>query len=319
VGGAEQVLLSIDRGLVDGGHRSWVLACAGSRTYGSLWEAPDCSAVLDERTREEGTRTYRELLEQAIAQLRPRVVHMHGVDFERYLPRAKVPVLVTLHLPVSFYTASAWRERVHFCCVSETQKASAPECSWPVIPNGVCLNTFRPCSERGDYLLVLTRICPEKGVHLALQAAHALDLPLILAGHVYPYPEHQRYFREQVEPLLDARRRLVPPVGGREKARLLGAARCLLVPSLVDETSSLVSMEALACGTPVVALRRGALPEVVEDGVSGFVVGAPSELTAAVREVGRISRSACRERAERRFSARLMRERYLRLYGELAR
>ena len=101
--------------------------------------------------------------------------------------------------------------------------------------------------------MALGRICPEKGYHIALDAAARAGVPMVLAGEVFRYPAHEQYFRDEIAPRLDASRRFIGPVGLHRKRRLLSEARCLLAPSLAPETSSLVAMEALACGTPVIA------------------------------------------------------------------
>jgi glycosyltransferase involved in cell wall biosynthesis len=167
------------------------------------------------------------------------------------------------------------------------------------------------------YALALGRICPEKGFHLALDAAREAGWPLLLGGQVFPYPEHQRYFDTQIGPRLDRCRRYLGPVALARKRRLLAGARCLLCPSQVPETSALVAMEALACGTPVVALRAGSVPEVIEDGVTGFVRDTEDELVAAVGHIDDIDRARCRQEVERRFSPRVMAERYERVYRGL--
>jgi glycosyltransferase involved in cell wall biosynthesis len=171
---------------------------------------------------------------------------------------------------------------------------------------------------RRGFALTLGRICPEKGQDLALQAAHAAGVPLLLAGEAFPYPAHLAYFDDRVRPLLDGRRRFIGPVGFTRKRRLLSAARCLLAPSLAPETSSLVAMEALACGTPVIAFPSGALPEVVEDGRTGFLVDGVVAMAAAIRKVDTIDRELCRQTAAERFSARRMTDAYLTLYERLA-
>jgi glycosyltransferase involved in cell wall biosynthesis len=185
------------------------------------------------------------------------------------------------------------------------------------ILNGIRLSNFTPSSAKSDYLLALGRICPEKGYHLALDVAHALDLPLLLAGKVYPYPEHVRYFEQEIRPRLDEKRRLYGPVGPEERARLLSSARCLLVPSLVDETCSLVAMEAMASGTPVIAFRRGALPEVVSDGVTGYVVEDAGGMSQAVGRLDSLDLRECRRIAEERFSVERMIRAYFELYERI--
>ena len=169
------------------------------------------------------------------------------------------------------------------------------------------------------FALTLARVCPEKGLHLALDAARAADAPMLLAGGVFPYPAHQNYFRAEILPRLDRRRRWLGPVGFIRKRRLLAAARCLLVPSLVAETSSLVAMEAAACGTPVIAFARGALPDVVEDGRTGFLVDDVDGMAEAIRRVHLIDPAVCRETARCRFSNERMAAAYIDRYHTLAR
>jgi glycosyltransferase involved in cell wall biosynthesis len=165
--------------------------------------------------------------------------------------------------------------------------------------------------------LWIGRICPEKGVHIALEVAHRTGLPAIIAGPVHPFREHQLYFSERVQPLLDDQRQYVGPIGLEQKIELLGQASCLLIPSLVAETSSLVAMEAISSGTPVIAFRSGALPEVIDHGATGFIVDSQDEMVIALERIGDISPDICREVARCRFdSARMVRD-YLSLYESL--
>jgi glycosyltransferase involved in cell wall biosynthesis len=188
----------------------------------------------------------------------------------------------------------------------------------PPIDNGVPVDALAARHAKRRFALTLGRICPEKGVHLAIDAAKSADIPLIVAGEVFPYEAHQRYFAEEVQPRLDARRRFLGPVGFARKRRLLTAAQCLLVPSLAPETSSLVAREALACGTPVVAFRNGALPETIEHGRTGFLVETAAEMAEAIPLAAALDPGLCRSVARRRFSLDAMTRRYLELYERLA-
>lgn len=324
VGGAEQVLAAIDAALVEAGHESIVIASAGSTVRGALLPTPAPPALLDERAYHAAHAAHRAAIARALSEREVDLVHLHGVDFHCYLPPAGWPALVTLHLPLSWYPARALRpERAatYLHGVSAAQHRSGPPgiVLLDPIPNGVPTDVLHPEAPRGEYALALGRICPEKGFHLAIDAARAADVSLVLAGQVFGFPEHERYFEREVRPRLDRRRRFIGPVGLAKKRRLLAHARCLLVTSLTPEAASLASMEALACGTPVVAFALGALPDMIEHGVTGFLV-APGDLDAAARAIEdcrRLRPADCRAAAERRFSVARMTGDYLRRYREL--
>ncbi len=329
-GGAEQVLAMLDEGLVRAGHRSIVVACEGSSVRGELVvgaaraRAP---ASLDDGAVEEARAAHGAAVRRALAGppgARPGidVVHMHGIDFDRFLPPPGPPVLVTAHLPPPAYAPGALppaRARTWLACVSEDQRARH---AWPsrpiVVPNGVPLDRLRPRARKRAFAAALGRICPDKGFHLALDAASAAGVPLVLAGEVFGYPSHVEYFQREILPRLVPPHVFAGPVGLARKRRLLAAARCLLVPSLVDETSSLVAMEALASGTPVIAFPAGALASLIDDGRTGFLVRDAAEMARAIPRAVEIDPAACRRAAEARFSAGAMIARYLEIYERLA-
>ncbi|BDG04143.1 glycosyltransferase [Anaeromyxobacter oryzae] len=321
-GGAEQVLGLVDRGLVRRGHGSTVVAPAGSRAAARVVPSAPVPERIDGPARERQRLAHRAAIARAVAADRYDVVHAHGLDFGETLPDDRPVTVATLHLPPQWYPARALRRGdVALVCVSETQAAAMPPGAplTAVVPNGVDLDLFRPAPAREGFVLVLARICPEKGIHLALDAARRAGLPLVLAGAVFPYEAHQRYFEEEVRPRLDRERRFVGAVGPDQKARLLAAARCLVAASLAPETSSLVAMEALASGTPVVARPAGALPEIVEDGRTGLLADGVEALAEAIRGAGRLRAADCRRAAERRFDARRMVVRYLDVYARVRR
>jgi glycosyltransferase involved in cell wall biosynthesis len=322
VGGAEQVLSALDRALFAAGHRSIVVASKGSAIAGSLLPIPSPPpGDIDDEARAQGHAAIRERIAAAVQEAD--LVHLHGIDFHNYLPPEGPPALITLHLPVAWYPQDALqpaRRNTWFNCVSHSQQqtCAAAVNLVPAIPNGVPIDALsQTCHARRSFALALGRVCPEKGQHLALQAAHRAGVPLLLAGEVYPYAEHRAYFADCVCPLLDRSRRYLGPVGFARKRRLLSAARCLLVPSLAPETSSLVAMEALACGTPVIAFPSGALPESVEHGRTGFLVDDAEAMAAAIARLESIERTACSRAARQRFSAGAMTGGYLALYQRL--
>ncbi|MEW5745975.1 MAG: glycosyltransferase [Nitrospirota bacterium] len=324
VGGAEQVLGMIDDFLVRSGHRSVVIACEGSAVRGALISTPRVEGRIDEAARAFVREQHRRAIKKALSAGHIDVVHMHGIDFEHYLPPEGAPALVTLHLPLAWYPPSSLRPArplTYLHTVSAAQHATRPRSLdlLPPIDNGVPVEELSLTVSKRNFVLSLGRICPEKGFHLALDAAGRAGIPLILAGALYPYEVHMRYFTEEIRPRLEGRQhRFLGPVGFFRKRRLLTAARCLLIPSLVAETSSLAAMEALACGTPVIAFPSGALADIVEQGKTGFIVRDVREMAEAIAAAPEIDPGLCRSEARRRFSHTAMVQRYLERYCALA-
>jgi glycosyltransferase involved in cell wall biosynthesis len=322
-GGAEQIMALLDRALIARGHRSIAIACAGSSTAGLLLPVP-VEDSFNEASQLRARVAFGRQIVAALERWDIDLVHMHGIDFYEYLPPVGIPVLATLHLPISYYPDSVFRisrPATYLNCVSKSQQRTCPPCSTLMDPieNGIPLDLFpERRQQKSDYALALGRICPEKGFHLALEAAERAGVPLWIAGMVFPYAEHERYFEQQLLPRLSPPHRFLGPAGFADKIRLLSAARCLVVPSLARETSSLVAMEAMACGTPVVCFSSGALTDLVDHGRTGFVVQDTLELAAAMSRSEEIDGAECRREARFRFSAERMADQYLNLYKAVA-
>lgn len=325
VGGAEQVLSGLDRALVAAGHRSLVIAPEGSGVAGTLLPVPAHRGPLDDAVKARAQEHHARAIADALRRFAVDVVHLHGIDFYAYLPPPGVPVLATLHVPLDWYPAGTFpvtRPDTWLHCVSGRQHATFPPAPnlLPPIENGVPVEALaaHPHAKR-DFALMLSRLCPEKGIHLGIRAAKRAGVPLLIAGELFPYEGHVRYVRDEVEPLLDRTCRLIGPVGFARKRRLLAAARCLLVPALAAETSSLAAREAIACGTPVIAFPHGGLPETVEDGVTGFLVEDPEAMAEGIVRASRLDPAALRRIARERFSLDRMVGAYLDRYRRLAR
>ena len=322
VGGAEQILTMLDRALVEAGHRSIVLACEGSRPAGTLVEVPGPYAVPGGPAA--ALIEHRAAILAALERWRVDLVHLHGSKFHALLPLPGVPVLATLHLPVTHYHLEALRPQADtfLHCVSARQHADCgkladmPHMLAP-IENGIVLEDYEGRHAKRSFALLLCRISPAKGVHLAIDAAKHAGVPLLIAGEVSPEPDMEAYFRDEVQPRLDRARRFIGPAGLRRKRRLLAAARCLLVPSLFAETGSLVAREALAAGTPVVAFRAGVLVDVVGHGRTGYLVEDVQQMAEAIAACANIDPALCRRVARERFSARRMIEQYFSVYEAL--
>ncbi len=323
-GGSEQVLARLDRALVEAGHASVVVAPEGSRVAGTLLPIPAEPGPLDEAAKARAAGAAAAAIRDARQRFPVDLVHLHGIDFSTYLPAPGVPVLATLHLPPDWYPANALhpaRPDTWLNCVSRSQHACCPAGAPLVEPidNGVPVDDLAGPHAKRSFALFVGRICPEKGVHLAIEAAKRAGVPLVVAGEVYPYEAHRRYFADEVRPRLDGLRRFVGPVGFARKRRLMSAARCVLIPSLAAETSSLVAREAAACGTAVVAFPNGALTEAVEHGLTGFLADGVDAMADAVAACAAIDPARCRAAARARFSDTRMADAYLALYARLAR
>lgn len=326
VGGAEQVLSALDAALTRAGQRSIVLAREGSSVTGELIAIPAARGAIDDAARARAHGAVRAAMARILAARRVDLVHLHGIDFGDYPPPPGPPALATLHLPPEWYPRAALhpaRGNTFLHAVSEAQDRALrpladPRAVLAPIANGVPVAALGAARHaRRGFALTLGRLCPEKGQHIALDAAHRAGIKLLVAGAAFPYSAHEDYVRREILPRLDSGR-LIGPVGFARKRRLLSAARCLLIPSLAPETSSLVAMEAAACGTPVIAFPAGALPEIVRDGVTGFLVRDTDEMARAISRAHEIDPETCRRVARERFSQAAMTDAYLRLYDRLA-
>src|SRR3954469_12443865 len=268
-GGAEQMLHSIEQRAAARGWQTTVAACSGSSIAGGLYStgAPAHGALRSvDGFLEDHCREVRELIQVRAGIGRAfDLVHDHSGSFFGNAARADAPILATLHLPRTMYPHQLFQNlpaNLHFNCVSDSQAATFSDLPGllGVVRNGISLKDFPFRARKKDYLLWLGRICEEKAPHIALDIAQRLQQPIVLAGQVYPLAYHQNYFEREIAPRLNSMRhlaRLVTSPSQEEKAVLLAEARAVLIPSQVEEASSLVAMEAAACGTPVICSRRG--------------------------------------------------------------
>jgi glycosyltransferase involved in cell wall biosynthesis len=328
-GGAEQILWTLEREIARGGAQTTVAASAGSHVSGELFSTGEPCTQLDdyERRRNEHEDRVVEFVRRRARQGNAfDLIHDHSGSFWQRAADVDTQVLATLHLPRSFYPAENFNDvpaNVSFNCVSDSQARSFGDLDSQagVVPNGIALDCFEPIAadQSRHGLLWLGRICEEKAPHLALEIAAQAGLPIILAGQVYPFSYHQQYFDREIAPRLGAmpNAKFIFSPSAELKRRLLREAQALLITSLAAETSSLVAMEAAASGTPVVAFRKGALAEVVRDGVTGFLVDDVSQAVRALRQVGSIASESCVQHARENFSATKMAEKYFQLYERL--
>jgi glycosyltransferase involved in cell wall biosynthesis len=245
------------------------------------------------------------------------IVHNHaGIEGLVLGATSRTPVLTTNHNPYVPLTQPIWDAYpwAHHAVTAASAATFPARGALPPIHHGIDVTSFTFGGRPEDYLLFLGRFSPDKGAAQAIAAARLAGKPLILAGKVDA--ADAAYFATDVEPGIDGDRiRYVGEAGADDKRRLLAGAEALLFPINWDEPFGLVMIEALASGTPVVGFRRASVPEVVEDGVTGFVVDDAAGMAAAVGRLGEIDRGTCRSEAERRFSVSRMVDDYLNHYA----
>lgn len=318
-GGTEAVLDYLARGLTRLGHDVLLYATGDSRCEVPVrWVREQAAGTV-------GTGAATELhhVVNAYATVREwgaEVVHDHTLVGPVYGDRFGIPVVTTNHGPFDselgdFYRAIAGTVPViaisrHHASTARLTPIAA------VIHHGVDVDMFRPGTGVGDYAVFLGRMSPDKGVDAAVRVARAAGLPLRIAAKMRE-PAELAYFREVVEPLLGSDVDYLGEVGGTQKTELLAGAMCLLNPIAWAEPFGMVMIEALACGTPVVATPCGSVPEIVSDGETGFVRSSTPELVDALRHVDELDRDRCRKEAVERFSIERMAAEHVALYGAI--
>jgi len=249
------------------------------------------------------------------------VVHDHCLAGPLTSAGRDVPTLVTVHGPVNGELGEYYAElgdQVGLVAISDAQRGFAPRLNWVgTVHNAIRVDDFPFRTTKDDYVLFLGRMCPDKGLHVAIEVIRRAGMRLVVAAKCREEPE-KAYFEEYVKPLLGPDVEYLGEVTGAAKRELLANARCLLFPIQWEEPFGLVMIEALACGTPVVALRRGSVPEIVRHGVTGLVHDHPDELVRALSAVEDIDPHACRLDARRRFDLAVMTTRYEQLYRRVA-
>ncbi|WP_024802228.1 glycosyltransferase family 4 protein [Nocardia sp. BMG51109] len=310
-GGVEAVVAQLADALVDRGHRVTLLGAGRTGTradFVPVWEETLADRLGDPFPEVLNALKVRRIITEIAQNDRIDVVHDHTFAGPLNAPMYKVlgiPTVVTVHGPVDGDPQEYYRaldDTSHLVAISDRQRSLATELNWL----GRVYNTIRPSefpyqAEKQDFALFLGRYAPYKGPDLALEAAHAAHIPLVLAAKMNEAPEKE-YFERSVRPLLTDSDVVFGEADSIAKRLLLSQAKCLLFPIRWEEPFGIVMIEAMACGTPVVALRGGAVDEVVESGVTGIICDDPAELPAAIAEIDRIDPAACRRRVVERFS-----------------
>jgi glycosyltransferase involved in cell wall biosynthesis len=321
-GGIEWVVSLLSDGLADAGHEVTLFASGDSRTKAKL------AAVFETAPSELIGRTMPDLRHALACFERADefdVINDHAGPLSFALGGlVATPVLHTVHGPLDGEPGQIYEglaklaPQVGLISISLNQRRPKPELNWA----GNCFNALDlqlyPCKpHRGDYLLFLGRMSPDKGAHRAIAVAMESGMPLKLAGKKQD-PKERRYFEELVQPHLSDEIEYLGEVSHGEKVELLQNARATLFPIEWEEPFGLVMIESMACGTPVIATRRGAVPEVIEDGRSGIIVDDYREMPAALERGDALDPLECRRYVEERFAPRRMVEAYLAVYEAAA-
>ena len=316
-GGTESVVDRLARGFVAAGHEV-MLCTTGDST------CPVERRYLYEHSQgiEAGTAVeLRHLLHAYEAADRFDIVHDHTLLGPLYASgMTTTPVVTTNHGLFDGEARAVFEEitrKTPIIAISHDQARSAGGIDVAaVIHHGIDIDDSAFNATPGESLLFLGRMSPTKGVHRAARLAHLTGQRLIIAAKMREDPE-KRYFEEEVRPLLDDRVQYIGEVGGREKVELLAGARALINPIAWREPFGLVMIEALACGTPVLAFPYGAAREIIREGITGYVCADEAEMAQRIGEIERLDRTACRDSAIADFSTERMVADHLKLFHSI--
>ncbi|KGN32943.1 glycosyltransferase [Knoellia sinensis KCTC 19936] len=319
-GGIESVVADLVNGLVQRGHEVTLVGAGRNRTrasrFVSAFEVPPSERL---------GLAIPEVLEaaavaDALRDVDVDLVHDHSLAGPLLACGRAAPTLVTVHGPATGEMGDYYRRlgsAVSLVAISAAQRRLNPGLNWAgTVHNATNVASFPFEARKDDYVLWLGRFCWDKGAHLAISAARAAGLRLVLAGKCSE-PGERRYFARQVEPALGPDVEYVGEADAGLKRHLLAHARALVFPIQWEEPFGMVMIEALACGTPVVATARGSVPEIVVHGETGLVVDEVADLPGALRSVSDIDPVACRRHCAQRFDLDVMASGYERVYRQL--
>lgn len=320
-GGTERVVSDLTEELVRQGHEVTLFASGDSRTAAELVACTPQALRVDEHIIDPIAHQVVQLEKVAAEAHRFDVIHWH-VDYFHFpmSRRLGVPQVTTLHgrldIPDLQPIYDEFRE-MPVVSISNDQRLPLPQANWvATVHHGMATGELAPRPDVGDYLAFLGRISPEKRADRAIEIARRAGMPLRIAAKIDEVDTE--YFEREIEPLLDQSHvEFIGEIGPEEKNEFLGRARALLFPIDWAEPFGLVMIESMACGTPVIAFRSGSVPEVITDGVNGFVVDDVEEAVGAVARLGEIDRAGCRASFDQRFTVERMARDYLQVYRRL--
>ncbi len=322
-GGTERIVYYLTEGLIKRGHQVTLFASGDSKTRAKLvslikkhliakgvpwsdwwWNNLNYSSAF-ERAKEFD------------------IIHSHWTSMGMFFQRlVKTPVLHTFH-NIPSKNDHRWPVFAHYqkdsniVFISQKQKENSPirfKKEW-VVYNGIDLSQFRfnPCSS--DYFVWIGRICPAKGTHTAIKIAKKAEIKLILAGQIQPM--YQEYFEKEIKPYLGTKIRYLGELSQKQLSPFYGPAKAFIYPLEWEEPFGLCLVESMACGTPVIAFRKGSIPEVIKDKKTGFVVDNIQETLRAIKKIDQVNRAECRQWVKKKFTIEKMVENYERIYYKI--
>jgi glycosyltransferase involved in cell wall biosynthesis len=322
-GGTERIVSYLTEELVSQKHDVTLFASADSRTKARLVPACESALRLSSRPIIDPFVHYVRLLELVFQQADEfDILHFH-IDYLHFplTRRQLIPAVTTLHGKLTIpELVPLYREfsDMSVVSISDSQRQPLPWIGWSgTVYHGLPEDLYHFQSRPGQYLAFLGRICPEKRPDRAIEIAERTGVQLKIAAKVDEVDE--AYFEEEIKPLLEhsSSVEFIGEINEREKDEFLGNALALLFPINWPEPFGLVLIEAMACGTPIIAFRNGSVPEIVEDNTTGFVVDTLEEAIMAVQRIHSIDRRICRAAFEKRFTARRMAQDYLAIYEKM--
>jgi glycosyltransferase involved in cell wall biosynthesis len=321
-GGTERVVSYLTEELVAMGHDVTLFASGDSVTAAKLEAVWPCALRFDRNLRD--TMAPQMLLMEAVCQRAHEfdVLHCH-LDYWPFslLSRQATPYLTTLHgrldLPELTRIYDCFEE-APLVSISDAQRRPLPRANFvSTVHHGLPPDLLTPQPGRRDYLAFLGRICPEKSPDRAIRIARAAGMKLKIAAKIDR--SDREYFETTIRPMIDGQQiELIGEIGDAEKPEFLSGARAMLLPIDWPEPFGLVMIEAMACGTPTIAFPAGSVPEIIDHGVTGYIVHDERGAVAAIPNLDRLSSAAIRHRFEQRFTARRMAEDYVALYRRMA-
>ncbi|MGO9082172.1 MAG: glycosyltransferase family 4 protein [Streptosporangiaceae bacterium] len=318
-GGVEAVVADLVDALVDRGHEVTLIGAGRHGTRAQRFLTTYETGPADRLGEPLPEVVHAAKVARLLDSLDVDVVHDHTLTGPLLARGRRTPTVVTVHGPTSDEPGEYYRalgDTVRFVAISDAQRATAPGLPWAAtVHNAIRANTFPYRRDKEDFALFLGRYNPDKAPHLAIDAARAAGLEIVLAGKCAE-PLEQAYFAREVEPRLGPDTTVFGVADATAKRDLLSRACCLLFPICWEEPFGLVVIEAMACGTPVVAMRRGAVPELIVPGQTGVIVDRPEQLPDAIDEARQLDPLLCRKHIEANFTTDVMAAGYEAVYRQ---